>query len=210
MIHCDWEKKVRQMQYQSKNHQNSMNINEDDDKETQDLPFLIRDLNINNLDLDLPHKHSVDSSDTSSVTYRCVPIAIKPKEVNDVKSQRSCCVCAYEGRGRIVKDVNFCTTHRLRLCTRVHDNPKDKPFFNVHGINYRTTSIKIGDFLCEDQSLNYWEKAHRFYIPQGLFQQPANRNKISKNIQGSNDLVSFSTCSKLTPHQFYTLPENRL
>ena len=194
LINCDWDKKVCQMQYQAKK-KDHKKVSDDEDKDQQDLPFLVQALNLNSSAVNSKKQNSVDSSQSSSVTYRCVPIEIKPKEVNDIKSQRSCCICAFEGRGRIVKDVNFCTTHCLRLCTRVHENPKHKQHFKVHGTNYSTDLIKNWDFICDDQTLNCWEKAHRFYIPNGLFLIPT-QNNSPPSIDENADSSRFSTTSK--------------
>ena len=75
----------------------------------------------------------------------------------------SCQVCAFEGRGQAqTRDVVICTQHRLRLCTVVRD---DKPvtLLDSGGNEVVDTSWRAPD------GISCWQKAHDFYIPNGLF-----------------------------------------
>ena len=54
---------------------------------------------------------------------------------------------------------------------------------------------KNWDFICDDQTLNCWGKAHRFYIPNGLFLIPT-QNNSPPSIDENADSSRFSTTSK--------------
>lgn len=85
------------------------------------------------------------------------------------KSGFACQVCRFEERGTRVKGVVICTTHCLRLCVKSYDRVKI----------YNKDKKEISDYswMAPDESMSCWEKAHRFYIPKGLFKIGANEHK---------------------------------
>ena len=107
------------------------------------------------------------------VTKKCSPIALK--QVMETRTQRmgyGCQVCTFEGRGRgTTRNVVICATHRLRLC--VISQPAQKML--------QKKGPQVGEELIDyswrapNKEWTCWEKAHKFYIPQGLF-----RNNVAK------------------------------
>ena len=112
-------------------------------------------------------KDSVD--DALEVRQRiCTPVAVRQflKTMNRSKNKGFCCqVCAFEGRGQNnVRDVVICTQHRLRLCTVVRDDEKSgKRLGSSKGNEVLDTLWRAPD------GMSCWQKAHDFYIPNGLF-----------------------------------------
>jgi hypothetical protein len=115
---------------------------------------------------------------------KCSPIAVH--HLMEKRSQRmgfGCQVCTFEGRGRgNTRNVVVCPTHRLRLCTVSHPVKKllqeKGPLEGKEPIDYSWRAPNT-DWTC-------WEKAHKYYIPQGLF-----RNNVP-TLDGSN--ISFQCC----------------
>ena len=57
--------------------------------------------------------------------------------------------------------VAICTKHCLRLCTRSYEGKKI----------FKNDGQEISDYswMAPNNSMSCWEKAHSFYIPNGLF-----------------------------------------
>ena len=98
-----------------------------------------------------------------SATVECTHNA-----VSGLWNQRSkkkgftCQICRFEGRGdNIVKDVCWCGKHAIRCCSVVR---KNKPVKKCDGTNMTDYSWRA-----PDETQTCWEKAHSFYIPNGLF-----------------------------------------
>ena len=89
---------------------------------------------------------------------RCQPLSVSCYlgERREKKTGFSCQVCAYEGRGKgSLRSVVICLRHRLRLCT-------------VSRVNKEIDGISDYSWRAPDGT-SCWNKAHSFYIPQGLF-----------------------------------------
>jgi hypothetical protein len=112
---------------------------------------------------------------------KCSPIAVQHLMEN--RNQRmgfGCQVCTFEGRGRgTTRNVVVCATHRLRLCTV---SQPTKQLLQEKGPKEGEEMIDYS-WRAPNTEWTCWEKAHKFYIPQGLF-----RNMVPK-LNGSN--VSF-------------------
>lgn len=93
---------------------------------------------------------------------------VKKGEKN--KSKFFCKVCQFEGRGNVRKGTVFCGNHGLSLCQKIHGHPKEKEKFTVRCEKIDTKDINRWDWLSPNQSeWSCWQKAHNYYIPQGLF-----------------------------------------
>jgi hypothetical protein len=115
---------------------------------------------------------------------KCSPIAVH--HLMEKRSQRmgfGCQVCAFEGRGRgNTRNVVVCSTHRLRLCTV---SQPTKILLQEKGPQKGEEVIDYS-WRAPNTETTCWEKAHKFYIPQGLF-----RNHVHE-INGSDK--SFQCC----------------
>jgi hypothetical protein len=125
-----------------------------------------------------------EDDDVQVVTKKCSPIA-----VHDLMAKRSqrmgfgCQVCTFEERGRgNTRNVVVCPTHRLRLCTV---SQPAKKVLQENGPQEGEEVIDYG-WRAPNTEWTCWEKAHKFYIPQGLF-----RNHVPK-LNGRNK--SFQCC----------------
>ena len=179
MINIDWADKIRRF-----------NMSDSDDESYSPDGFL--DKNTNTFDEIMKIGDHADRLDETmspikaSPTF-CNPVAMQPssmfcKNVSDKTfdfnsqlinlpdSKRVCQICDYEGRGRRRTGVNYCPTHRIRACTLKNPDPKSLTLFSRHGvINDIVFPKDTHGWLCPDSSLTCWEKAHSFYIPNGLF-----------------------------------------
>ena len=89
------------------------------------------------------------------------------------KSKFYCKVCVFEGRGNNLRNSVFCSNHGIALCQTVNIHPMRQTVFKIGSTkeNYvQTNSIKDWGWLSPSQEKwTCWEKAHRYYIPNGLF-----------------------------------------
>jgi len=109
-------------------------------------------------------------------------------------SKRVCQICEYEGRGRRRTGVNYCPTHKIRACTLHHPDPKISNKFTLSGVvNTIDLTENNEDWLCPDSSLTCWEKAHLFYIPNGLFHY----KKEETTTQVGSPIIDFNVVSKI-------------
>ena len=109
-------------------------------------------------------------------------------------SKRVCQICEYEGRGRRRTGVNYCPTHKIRACTLHHPDPKISNKFTLRGVvNTIDLTDDNEDWLCPDSSLTCWEKAHLFYIPNGLFHY----KKEETTTQVGSPIIDFNVVSKI-------------
>ena len=93
---------------------------------------------------------------------------VKKGEKN--KSKFFCKVCQFEGRGNVRKGTVFCSNHGLSLCQKIQGHPKEKEIFSVRCEKINTKNINRWDWLSPNQNeWSCWQKAHNYYIPQGLF-----------------------------------------
>ena len=113
-------------------------------------------------------------------------------------SKKSCQICDFEGRGRKLNSVNYCPTHRIRACTLRFIDPRLMDYFKKQGINQIIHDKSMMDeWLCPDTSLTCWEKAHSFYIPNGLFHSNFKKEGSPTKLVDFNDTAKFDLRSKL-------------
>ena len=92
------------------------------------------------------------------------------KKGEKYKSKFFCKVCQFEGRGNVRKGTVFCSNHGLSLCQKIQGHPKEKEIFTVRCEKINTKNINRWDWLSPNQNeWSCWQKAHNYYIPQGLF-----------------------------------------
>ena len=109
-------------------------------------------------------------------------------------SKRVCQICEYEGRGRRRTGVNYCPAHNIRACTLHHPDPKISNKFTLRGVvNTIDLTEDNEDWLCPDSSLTCWEKAHLFYIPNGLFHY----KEEETTTQVGSPFIDFNVFSKI-------------
>ena len=106
---------------------------------------------------------------------QCVPDSVSAF-VEERSSRRglSCQTCSFEGRGsNMVKHVEVCRKHRLRCCTISRPPAR----LTTHDGN-EVTDLS---WMPHDQRMTCWEKAHCFYIPNGLFSDEPKGPPTGKN-----------------------------
>ena len=83
-------------------------------------------------------------------------------EKRSKKKKFACQICRFEGRREnIVKDVGWCSKHAIRACSVAREH---KALLKADGMPMTDYSWRPSD-----ESLTCWNKAHTFYIPNGLF-----------------------------------------
>ncbi len=94
------------------------------------------------------------------------------------RRSRFCHVCKYELQNDVLGGVVACTTHGVRLCTKIHP-PRN--------LDQRTCLVKLDNTPVTDWSWtcqttdSCWNKFHTFYALKGLFKtRPL--TSITKNI----------------------------
>jgi len=103
----------------------------------------------------------------------------------------------------MLRGVVWCTTHAVRCCTRVHKQRNLKKMVRVRKTSGKSgrghTKWTVGDedmvdydWHCGDD-LSCWEKAHKFYIPKGLFKDVKVKNSdtskpVFQNVQKGGKL----------------------
>ena len=171
LIDVDWSEKIRRHQ---------MDDSDDESLYSNDeMHFRKKDFNDNLTD------EAIEKDwERRSVKKLCNPIAmqasicdfltdeyalnIKLRALSD--SQRVCQICEFEGRGRRRTGVNYCPHHKIRACTLKNPHPENLNKFRLGGVNFDIDlSESSNSWLCPDGSLTCWEKAHNWYIPNGLF-----------------------------------------
>ena len=109
-------------------------------------------------------------------------------------SKRVCQICEFEGRGRRRTGVNYCPNHHIRACTLKSPDPRElKTFIRGGVIGEIDLPNESNNWLCSDSSLTCWEKAHSYYIPNGLFRLKDVVNFNSKE----SPTVDFNVVSKI-------------
>ena len=119
-------------------------------------------------EINTDHSHIVPNA------ILCNPVAMRSnmdslhKYLSERK--RTCQICEYEGRVRKRTGVNYCPTHNIKAFILHHPDPMTLETFTYWG---NVGRFKVGEdaheWLCPDSTLTCWEKAHSFYIPNGLF-----------------------------------------
>ena len=111
----------------------------------------------------------VDRSPISDLTTSvkdnlgCTPFAVSELHKGNKAKYKGfqCQVCVWEGRKTTVRSVVICLQHRLRLCTTARS---DKELTQSNGSNVVDYSWRA-----PSEGLSCWDKAHKIYIPGGLF-----------------------------------------
>ena len=100
------------------------------------------------------------------------------------KTKFYCKVCIFEGRGNNHKNSVFYSNHGLVLCQRVNIHPQNQTVFKISTRkenHVNTALIKDWKWLSPGQEKwTCWEKAHRYYISNHLFNIKNTRNKKSQ------------------------------
>jgi len=122
---------------------------------------------------------------------------IKAQSGKTSRDARGCVVCKHEGR-KVTQQTDYCKNHDVCLCRRLYTRKDEKN----KGFNLRTSQ--------ESDDYNYewtcWNKYHRYYFPNGLFNAKGNivkqsmMNKESKRLKidrvTANTKTQDSECSK--------------
>ena len=194
MINVDWSERVRLF---------DMNIVDDESVDSDYGPQTKSFDEMMKIG-DFAPEIKINQSPIVSNTNLCNPVAMQSNKDSVTKSlserKKICQICEYEGRGRKRTSVNYCPTHNIRACTLHHPDPMTLETFTYHrGIG----RFKLGDdakeWLCPDSTLTCWEKAHSFYIPNGLFKikdKVDNQNVSSPNID-FNEVAAIDWSSKI-------------
>ena len=104
----------------------------------------------------------------------------------------------FEDRGRKHNAVNYCPTHRIRSCTLRFVDPKLMECFKKQGVNQIIHDKSLMDlWLCPNTSLTCWEKAHSFYMPNGLFHQNFDSEGSPSNMVNFNETTKLNLKSHL-------------
>jgi hypothetical protein len=107
-------------------------------------------------------RHKTQEQKVETSTSSCVPCGVRQfMTCNNQKNGFACQVCIFEERGRRIGSVVVCTHHCLRLCVKSYDSKK----------LYKKDGDEIEDYswMAPNKTMSCWEKAHSFYIPNGLF-----------------------------------------
>ena len=208
MVQMDWSRKVREMNFMNKNDECSYSDSITQKKEHVDL---MKELQIgkNSFMVKKPKIEQLQVSKDDSTLF-CNPISMRQykrnnssnidsssdifRKMNNLSdSERSCQICLYEGRGRKVSTTNFCCFHHIRCCTTAPVDDKYLTQFVFWGKKIAKNQVKDISWLCPQENLTCWEKAHIFYVPKGLFKLIDIEDKDTKKY---ND-INFQRVSKI-------------
>ncbi len=104
-------------------------------------------------------QHIFDSNECKVLSTKNFPAKLS-------RRSRFCHVCKYELRNDVHGGVVACTTHGVRLCTKIHP-PRN--------LDQRTCLVKLDNTPVTDWSWtcqttdSCWNRFHTFYAPKGLF-----------------------------------------
>ena len=169
LIETDWAKAARRYEQQlaDKTSGKKRKIIEEMENDDQDEHIF------NNMDFDfvtpiLPPLQ--DELLCQAVSFDSKANFFEVKNGDKNKSKFYCRVCQFEGRGNIRRGTVFCGRHGLSLCQNVQGHPKNREFFSVRSNKINPKNITRWDWLSPNQNeWSCWQKAHNYYIPQGLF-----------------------------------------
>ena len=147
---------------------------------------------------------NTDQSPIVTNPILCNPIAMRSNvdslNKNLSERKRTCQICEYEGRGRKRTGVNYCPTHNIRACTLHHPDPMTMETFTYRGnVGRFKLEEDAQEWLCPDSTLTCWEKAHSFYIPNGLFKMKdkVNHQNVNSPDIDFNDVATINMSSKM-------------
>ena len=200
LINVDWAEKVRRFQM---DHSEDESIDSNDEMHFMEKLFDKGQTNQENA--------MIDGSISTSLKKVCNPVAMQPSSMNlfsdDLNSimlnrqlkvlahsQRVCQICEFEGRGRRRTGVNYCPNHNIKACTLKSPHPQHLKQFRLGGVvldvNFSEAS---NNWLCPDSSLTCWEKAHNWYIPNGLFHLKHDTSITNEK----NSIIDFTKVSRI-------------
>lgn len=126
-----------------------------------------------------------------SNTNTCVPVAVQPLLASKRSKRKGldCQICRFEGSTGTIGSVVICLKHRIRCCTKTRGRMDLKKLDGSEMEDYSWRSPQA--------SMTCWEKAHRFYIPRGLFKDDVDPLKVSDIIPEKVDILKFQ-CVRVT------------
>ena len=205
LIEVDWAEKIRRHQMDDSDNE-SLLSNDDMHFRSKDEEYW-RDEIENGVEREIKRRNlkklcnPVAMQPSCSSIYDChsfreIMRNVNLKTLSD--SQRVCQICEFEGRGRRRTGVNYCPHHKIRACTLKNPHPKNLNKFRLGGVIFDIDfSESSNSWLCPDGSLTCWEKAHNWYIPNGLFHlKNDSRNKNDERIDFT-DVSKINWSSKL-------------
>ena len=205
LIEVDWAEKIRRHQMNDSDNE-SLYSNDDMHFRGRDEEFY-QDVIENGLEMVRKRRsvkklcNPVAMQPSCSGWYECYSVSenmrnMELKALSD--SQRVCQICEFEGRGRRRTGVNYCPHHKIRACTLKNPHPENLNKFRLGGVIFDIDfSESSNSWLCPDGSLTCWEKAHNWYIPNGLFHlKNDNRNQNDEKIDFT-DVSKINWSSKL-------------
>ena len=136
--------------------------NENDEKSIEDM--MTRLLHLGELHTTLRTEDNTSASDETT----CFPIDLTNIGKETSKRNNYCRICVFEGRG-FKRKTQYCQCHGVFLCTTIHEDPRKCAEFYFNHERIASNNIKDWSFLCSNQSISCWEKAHRMYFPEKLF-----------------------------------------
>lgn len=171
LINIDWADMVREHQVEKSkgNVENWITENSDDGGSSSDENELFSD----KVDYQI-HQEAMNVK--NSMICRAVTFDKSFAKENLIKKPKSkfyCKVCIFEGRGNNLRNSVFCSNHGIALCQTVNIHPMRQTVFKIGSTKesyVQSSSIKDWEWLSPSQEKwTCWEKAHRYYIPNGLF-----------------------------------------
>jgi hypothetical protein len=82
------------------------------------------------------------------------------------KSGHSCQVCRFEEWGCILKTVDVCTKHFVRLCARSYERENLSKM-----VGKEIKEVTDCSWRAPNHSMSCWENAHSSCIPKGLLEE---------------------------------------
>ena len=207
MIETDWAEKVRT--YDMKVHDDDCSIDSDTNEISNEKNF--EEL----MKMNVVSEAEDEQLPMESLQLKCNPVAMTNSKLDSTSEQmyemfvdsktkslsnskKSCQICDFEGRGRKLNAVNYCPTHRIRACTLKFVDPRLMDFFKKQGEKqFIHDTSSMDKWLCPNTSLTCWEKAHSFYIPNGLFHSNLFYRESFNNKVDFNETAKFNLKSKL-------------
>ena len=104
----------------------------------------------------------------------CAPVLAK--DIYNSVDGRSCQICRFEGRGRKLGNVLYCTKHKVRCCSSTHEDHTWMEIFKQTP-NYNQLRCTDWTWLCPNKQWTCWDKYHNYYGPAGLFRPPHDQSK---------------------------------
>jgi len=121
----------------------------------------------------------------------CTPVPLSALNIKLSNKIRRCQICHYKIRPD-KWTVIFCSRHSVRLCTQRRDSRKDSEPTLV-----QVDGSPVTDWTwTHNSSLSCWEKFHKFYEPEGLFNDYFFANEVEKKCKFSQCIYTSSLHQK--------------